>query len=163
MPLIKQCKVCGVDFRTKPFFVRNGGGKYCSTACHHKGIRKGKDVECAVCGKRTYKSLKALRGSKSGKYFCGKSCQTKWRNAEFVGPKHANWVHGMSSYRSVLSRHKIPKLCAVCRVRDERVLAVHHIDRDRRNNRLENLAWLCHNCHFLVHNYGVGKKQGLLG
>jgi predicted HNH restriction endonuclease len=29
---------------------------------------------------------------------------------------------------------------------------VHHIDKDRTNNTLKNLAWLCHNCHYLVHH-----------
>jgi predicted HNH restriction endonuclease len=33
-----------------------------------------------------------------------------------------------------------------------RVLAVRHIDQNHKNNNVENLAWLCHNCHHLVHN-----------
>lgn len=162
MPLIKQCKICGVDFRTKPYFVKNGGGIYCSTSCHYEGIKKGKVVECSICGAKSYKSLKALNGSKSGKYFCGKSCQTKWRNEQFVGEKHANWIHGRSAYRSVLTRNNIAKVCGLCETTDERVLAVHHRDRDRKNNELNNLVWLCHNCHFLVHNFGAGKENGLL-
>jgi hypothetical protein len=162
MPLIRKCKVCSAEFETKPFFVRNGGGIYCSKDCHYTGIKKGKNVPCFVCGKETYKSLRSLNRSKSKKFFCGKSCQTKWRNTEFIGAKHANWKNGEHAYRSVLSRNKIPKVCRLCRTKDERVLAVHHIDRDRKNNILSNLAWLCHNCHFLVHNHRVGEKLGLL-
>lgn len=162
MPLIKQCEVCGHDFRTKPYFVNNGGGKYCSTGCHHEGIKKGKIVPCFVCSKDVYKSLKALKGSKSGKFFCGKSCQTKWRNSQFVGDKHANWIHGENAYRSVLARNNITKICTLCGTTDVRVLAVHHRDRDRKNNNLSNLVWLCHNCHFLVHNFGAGADKKLL-
>jgi len=116
-------------------------------------------VFCYVCNKEIYKPLRALINSKSKKYFCGKSCQTKWRNSEFVGPKHANWKHGSASYKSVLSRHNIPKKCILCKTTDTRVLAVHHIDENHSNNALENLAWLCHNCHHLVHHDRVEKER----
>lgn len=117
------------------------------------GSKTGKIVECHSCGKKVYKTQKALRVSKSKTYFCTKSCQTKWRNSVFVGSKHANWKEGKFAYRSVLGRNKIPKICALCKTKDSRVLAVHHIDKNRTNNNVNNLAWLCNNCHFLVHHY----------
>lgn len=43
--------------------------------------------------------------------------------------------------------------CAKCKSTDKRILAVHHKDRNRQNNTVSNLVWLCHNCHFLVHHY----------
>lgn len=153
MAVQRKCKICGKQFSTKPYFVRTGGGKYCSTICHHKGLRKGRVVKCFLCSKEVYKPPKAFKQSKSKKLFCGKSCQTRWRNALFVGPKHANWVHGKEAYKSVLTRHGVPAVCGTCKIQDKRVLAVHHIDRNRKNNRVDNLTWLCHNCHHLVHNY----------
>lgn len=158
MPLIKKCKRCKSDFRTKPFFIKIGGGKYCSAKCHHESLKKGKVVKCNFCSKDTYKAPKALKNSKSKKFFCSKSCQTKWRNTVFVGPKHANWKHGQFSYQSVLSRHKVLKKCTLCKTVDSRVLAVHHIDRNRKNNKVANLAWLCHNCHHLVHRH-AGEQE----
>lgn len=159
MPLVKKCKVCEASFRTKPFFVKNGGGKYCSKECHYKGLRKGKVITCFICNKESYKSPQSIRRSESKKYFCSKSCQTKWRNQEFVGEKHANFTEGMYSYRSVLNRHKILQICRLCKDKDKRVLAVHHVDKNRKNNKLSNLAWLCHNCHFLVHHYDVERSK----
>ena len=97
--------------------------------------------------------------SKSKKYFCGKSCQTKWRNAEFVGPKHANWKHGEASYQSILCRNGIKKECVLCKTTDFRVLATHHIDHDHKNNELENLTFLCHNCHHLVHHHKEERER----
>ncbi|MBI4281264.1 HNH endonuclease [Candidatus Uhrbacteria bacterium] len=38
-------------------------------------------------------------------------------------------------------------------MKNNRVLLVHHIDENRKNNVLSNLVWLCRNCHFLVHKY----------
>lgn len=149
---IQICRTCSVNFYAKPFLIKKGWGKYCSSKCQYLGRRKGRNICCYVCNKEVYRNRKALTQSKSGNYFCGKSCQTKWRNSEFIGPKHANWRHGGACYKSVLTRNNVSKMCNLCKTTDERLLAVHHIDRDHKNNKLENLAWLCHNCHHLVHH-----------
>lgn len=152
MPIV-QCTTCGEDFRAKPSWLANGYGKFCSAHCHHESTRNGKFVPCSTCGKSTYKQGKALRGSKSGKFFCGKSCQTIWRNKEFVAEKHSNWKDGQHAYRRILRQSGKLEVCCLCKSPDTRVLAVHHIDKNHSNNAIENLAWLCHNCHHLVHNY----------
>ena len=103
--------------------------------------------------KKRNKTPKALKGSKSGKFFCGKSCQTIWRNGKYIQENHPNWKDGRHSYRGVINRNKVLPICRLCKANDKRVLAVHHIDEDRTNNTIENLAWLCHNCHHLVHRY----------
>lgn len=159
MAVIRKCKICEEAFETKPFYIKKGQGKYCSSACHHLGLRKGRVVTCYICKKETYKSLKALQGSKSKKFFCSKSCQTTWRNSEFFGSKHANWVEGLYAYRSVLTRHKVPAICKRCKTTDKRVLAVHHIDQNRKNNTISNLTWLCHNCHHMIHRYPEERKK----
>lgn len=161
MPIVRNCAVCKKEFKTKPFFIKNGGGKYCSSACQYVGMKKGKMVICDTCGKETYKTPKALRISKSKKFFCSKSCQTTWRNREFIGPKHANFKTDRASYQSVLPRNNVPKICRLCQTIDARVLAVHHLDQNRNNNDISNLVWLCHNCHHLVHRY-KGEKEKLM-
>jgi 5-methylcytosine-specific restriction endonuclease McrA len=49
-------------------------------------------------------------------------------------------------------RSDLPQYCGRCKLVDKRVLAVHHKDKNRENNALSNLMWLCHNCHYLVHH-----------
>jgi len=151
MPTVK-CKVCSKEFYGKPYFIKIGHAKYCSAVCQYKARKNGKVVPCFTCGKETYKAVRRLKISRSGKFFCSKSCQTVWRNQEFIGIKHHNWKTGLFAYRSILSRNKIPKFCNLCKTKDARVLATHHIDKNRTNNKVSNLAWLCHNCHFLVHH-----------
>lgn len=56
-------------------------------------------------------------------------------------------------------RQSIPKICRLCKTKDIRVLAVHHIDKNRKNNKISNLAWLCHNCHLLVHHYDAERNK----
>lgn len=137
-----------------------GWGKYCSKECHYLSMKSGSYVKCETCGKSTYIHLTRLNHSKSGKYFCSKSCQTIWRNSQYIGPKHKLWKGGVSSdfYRDVLERKKTDKKCKLCGIEDNRVLAVHHIDYDHSNNKIDNLAYLCHNCHQLVH---LDKKENL--
>ena len=152
MPSV-QCKVCLNSFYAKPSALLKGNGKYCSTDCQYAVQKTGKDVPCDECGAMTYKRPKDIGRSKSKKFFCGKSCQTKWRNKIYIGDKHKNFKTGEGSYRVFMSRSKLLKQCQLCKTKDERALAVHHIDKNRKNNKIENLAWLCHNCHFLVHHY----------
>ncbi len=156
------CKRCGKKFTAKPSHIALGFGKYCSRLCSQLSQMTGRKVQCHVCGKQVYRTPKSLKKSKSKNYFCTKRCQTLWRNRVFVGEKHANWKHGRDAYRSILSRTGREKMCEVCKTQDERILAVHHKDRNRSNNKEDNLAWLCHNCHFLVHHYDVGRDLGLL-
>ena len=162
MAVIRECLTCKKEFKTKLFYLRAGQGMYCSRECGYAAHRTGKMVSCATCGESVYRKPRLLRISKSKKHFCGKKCQTAWRNQLFVGRAHANWVHGRASYRSVLDRIKRAVRCELCGTVDRRVLAVHHKDRVRTNNEPENLAWLCHNCHFLVHHYDMGRDRGLL-
>lgn len=151
---ITQCHICKKGFYAKTNWIKRGFGKYCSRKCQHESQKKGRETSCFICGKAVYKSLRELRHSKSGKYFCNKSCQTIWRNSILHTTKnHPNWKDGESSYRDIMNRGDTPQVCKRCTVTDKRILIVHHIDRDRKNNNLYNLIWLCWNCHYLVHHY----------
>src|SRR3989344_595666 len=147
-----KCYTCGKEFAVKPYFLNKGWGKYCSRVCHHAGMRSGETVACATCGGLIYRSTDKLKRPKSGKFFCDKSCQTVWRNRFFSGKKHKNWKDGTKiTYRNILIYSKKENKCVLCNEIDTRVLAAHHINENHQDHRLENLAWLCHNCHHLVH------------
>ena len=153
MPQVK-CKICNVKFYIKPSHLKLGYGKYCSRKCQCKGQLKGKFVYCYICKKKIWRTPKALKHSKSGNYFCNKSCQTLWRNTYYSGSKHPNWRDGENqNYRNILLKHKIKVICQICRVKDKRLLIAHHKDRNRKNNTVNNLTWLCFNCHHLIHHH----------
>jgi hypothetical protein len=152
MPNVK-CKICNKDFHTKPSQLKRGYGKFCSTICQYDGQKTGKFIACEVCGKEAWKTQKDLKKSKSGKFFCSKTCQTIWRNKKYVGDKHVNWRGGEFTYHRIMKENNINPICASCGVKDRRVLLIHHKDHNRKNNNINNLVWLCWNCHFLVHNF----------
>jgi len=157
MPQVK-CKLCKKEFYVKPSHQLLGYGKYCSAKCHHESTKTGKFVECYICGVNTWKTPKALKNSKSNKFFCGKSCQTKWRNLEYSGENHHFWKGGENAYRGIILKSGVEQKCKMCGIKDERLLAVHHLDKNRKNNKIENLIWLCQNCHHLVHSHKVKIK-----
>lgn len=152
MPIF-NCRVCGNEAYVKPSHQKSGSGKYCSRKCNTDSQKMGQLFACDVCGKQTYKSPQDQRRSKSKKFFCSKSCQTIWRNLTYVGEGHANWKGGLYSYRDALRRAGVSEICAKCENKDNRVLVAHHKDKNRKNNSVSNLIWLCHNCHHLVHHY----------
>jgi hypothetical protein len=50
--------------------------------------------------------------------------------------------------------------CGISEWRDEVLsLSLHHINGDRHDNRLENLALLCPNCHSQTPNFGSRNKR----
>ncbi len=154
MPQV-NCKICEKEFYIKPSHHIRGWGKYCSIKCRSNSQLLGKSVLCSTCNKEIYRSPKLLVRSKSGKFFCCKSCQTIWRNNEYTGNKSSNWKSGERTYRNILVRSGIRQVCVLCGLEDERVIIAHHIDHIRSHNTLDNLTWLCLNCHFLVHHDSI--------
>lgn len=151
MPQI-NCKICSAEFYTKPSHQKLGYGKYCSIKCRSESQKKGKFIACNICKKEKWKTPKDIQGSKSGKFFCSKKCQTHWRNRYYKGELHGNWQGGEYIYRRIMLEQDVPQICKKCKIDDTRVLVVHHIDNNRKNNKINNLVWLCFNCHFLIHN-----------
>ena len=158
MPQAK-CHICKKLFYAKPHWLKKGWGKYCSIGCSRQGSKKGHFVDCFICNKSIYRTRESLGHSKSKKYFCSKSHQTLWRNQFFKGDRHPNWRHGENiKHKGLLIYNHIEPLCKLCATKDLRVLAVHHLDQDRKNNEITNLVWLCQNCHHLTHYHDVKLK-----
>ncbi|MEK7477764.1 MAG: HNH endonuclease [Patescibacteria group bacterium] len=158
MPIVK-CAICAKNFYTKPSWIKSGGGKYCSIKCSAWSKRRGLVVGCFICNKEVYKSLEDLKNSKSKNYFCSKKCSLRWNTSLHMGADSPNWRGGKSSYKNILSRDKIEKVCILCGKDNYKILSAHHIDQNRNNNDITNLTWLCQNCHFLVHHYDLEKKK----
>lgn len=158
MPYV-YCTRCGKTFYAKPHWLQKGWGKYCSSFCQHQARKNGKIVKCFMCGKSTYKPDRIIARSRSKRYFCSRSCQLKWRHTVFIGPKHSNWKYGENAYRGIMLRRGVPRICALCTEKNMQILTVHHLDNNRRNNKPNNLCWLCYNCHFLMHHYKLERER----
>jgi len=151
MPYVK-CQICEKEFYTKPRSIKLGWGKYCSKKCQFISQRNGITTECSSCGKSVYRTKKEISKSKSQRYFCNKSCLAIWKNRNMPsGEDHPNWKDGSNAYRSILLKSGKKPICTECDFDDKRVLVVHHVDHNRKNNKKNNLIWMCRNCHYLEH------------
>jgi len=148
----KKCKICGKDFFIKEAHAKKGWGKCCSIECRSKSQFNGEWVKCTNCGKKIYRTPRDFRKSNSKRFFCSVSCHCSWENKNVrCGVNAPNWIAGENAYRALMQRHKVPVKCSKCSISDPRVLVVHHKDSSRKNNKIENLEWLCCNCHAIMH------------
>jgi hypothetical protein len=147
------CCICSGTFYAKPRHLKIGWGKYCSRKCQFVAQTKGDEFRCIECSSTLYRPQSEIRRSK-GRFFCTKSCFMAWKNKNILsGEDHSRWKDGEGSYRKAMLRRTAAPICEGCGLHDIRILVVHHIDRNRKNNVPGNLRWLCRNCHYLEH-YG---------
>lgn len=129
MPHIK-CVRCSSLFYAKPRHIMVGWGKFCSRRCQSESQKNGSYVKCATCKGLIYRTPKHFRHSRSGNFFCDKSCLAVWKNKHIIsGENHPSWKHGENAYRNIMLRRKIKSTCSDCKIIDFRVLLVHHKDR----------------------------------
>jgi len=146
------CAFCGKSFHKKPSQVKRSKNHYCCR--EHLDLSLARDVpigRCDQCGKEIRLVARKRRNSKSGLYFCGVQCRN-----EYVA-KHSRWSKDPISHRKRTEfLRKSGKNCFHCGYdKDLRMLDVHHIDENHRNNEWSNLSLLCVWCH-AKHHRGVG-------
>lgn len=132
------CVICSKKFDVVK--NRKDTAKYCSRSCYYKGqIGKGLTTyKCQHCNKEFLDSASKKRK------FCSKSCTKK--------SSHETFKPSFTTVRKAMITRNLLVKCEKCGW-DEypQILGVHHKDRDRNNNSMENLEVLCPNCHSIEH------------
>jgi 5-methylcytosine-specific restriction endonuclease McrA len=153
----KNCLNCGNIFTTRLSEHKRGYGKYCSLSCasnHNKVLKIHEpNVTCAYCNKPFYKSESKQLVSRSGLYFCCREHKDLGQRINSgiveIHPPHYN--NGKYNYRAIARREK-PLKCERCGYDEHpQILEVHHKDKNRSNNDVQNLEILCPNCHMIEH------------
>ena len=155
---MKECLWCKKEFTPLEKEVKRGNGKFCSRSCSSQH-RVSKTVlelntDCAWCHKKFHKALSKKSNSRSGLFFCSRICKDtaqKIGGLEAIQPNHYGTVDTASDYRGKAFSFYSP-CCYICGWdKVIPVLQVHHKDRDRKNNKIENLVILCPTCHQVEH------------
>jgi len=109
--MIANCIQCNNEFKTKPFFIKIGQGKFCSRECYGVSMigkqsnRKGKkyphlcgknhwhyknriEIKCEYCGV-IFKDLKC-----NNRKFCSRKCASQDLSLKLLGDKNHYWKGG---------------------------------------------------------------------
>jgi len=136
------CIVCGKRVYKRPFEIkRNNGRVFCTLKCY--GIANRKEKPCIIC------KTPILAGANK------KTCSRKCANIHRTGIKYKinRPRDKVSNYKSLKIRllKKRGRKCRRCAYDKPEILQVHHVDRNVRNNELDNLELICPNCHAEEH------------
>ncbi len=146
-----KCGICGKSVYRRPIeLLRSKGMAYCSSACY--GLASRKENPCIICATPILASLH--------KKTCSRACANKNR---------AGIKYKIGSPKDKVKNQRAVKLrliavrgtqCERCRYSRVEILHVHHRDRNRNNNELENLELICPNCHYEEHHLGKSWLNG---
>lgn len=156
-----NCRSCGkpTSWVREDHFKKRKKGFYCSLKCVGEANKRGRMLPCSQCGVHIYRRYSASKSSKSGLFFCSRSCRsTHFNPILFSGPKSTRWKGGVRYRRRALDhygRQCSNVRCPIIKPIDERLLDVDHIDGNRSNNCLTNLQVLCVFCHAVKTRIGA--------
>lgn len=137
-----HCFVCKKATYKRPGEIKENKGRvFCSMACF--GISCRKEVPCIICGKSILAGLHRKT--------CSRTCSNKNREGtkyKINSPK--NKVKSQQALKLRLLEARGRK-CERCDYDKYEILHIHHKNRNRNNNSIDNLELICPNCHYEEH------------
>lgn len=156
----RLCEKCGKPFLALQKYLNRKGkrhARFCGIGCANAARKRAKEpnLSCAQCGMPFFRNASHQANSKSGIYFCSRSCKEIAQRLDGIKAIHPP-RYGKSEviYRDKALRAYGSKCLGCGYDAHVKVLEVHHRDRNRKNNAIGNLAVLCRNCHTEVHFCG---------
>lgn len=146
----KVCACCGKIFKSNRFLPHT---KFCSQLCSQKNRRSERiNKFCEFC--KTEFSMKKRSDGRSKYYFCSNFC----KNSFFKNKPEERGVFSGHNGKSRLTKYrmvafdKFEHKCNYCGYNKHiEVLQVHHKDKNRENNIIDNLEIVCPTCHAESH------------
>ena len=148
-----QCSVCSTPLYRRPCLLSMANGKaYCSAICYGKSCRK--ESPCIVCG------------SPILAHFNKKTCSRSCANSNRSGIKYKissphDKVKAQQALKLRLLKLRDNK-CERCNFDKYYILQMHHKNRNRNDNSIENLELICPNCHYEEHHFRRGRVEKIL-
>lgn len=156
-----NCLNCNIEKFVENKEIKRGFGKFCSRKCASAFNRNNLEpptpnVKCAYCQIDFYITPSRAARSKSRLYFCcaeHHDFAQRLDGIKEILPAHYGTGAPENTYRRKIFTIR-PKTCERCGYnKHEAAIIVHHKDRNRKNDNIDNLEVLCANCHLEEH-YG---------
>lgn len=149
--ILIPCDNCGKEYEKEEKKVnwnrKIDNRNYCCKQCQKEAKSKTTVLNCTNCGQEIERIPSEMKRSKSGNYFCSKTCAITVNNMLCrTGENNPNYKNGIGGYRSRALEYYDNK-CSICGYNVINVLEVHHKDGDRKNNGIGNLDILCPTHH----------------
>jgi len=147
----KNPNICKECLKKIPYEHKNNS--FCNKSCAASYNNKNRPKHhCKFCNNELTKK----------KQFCDNKCQQEFLYYESVNMYLKNIIDKPRNIRRFLTE-TIGYKCSSCQINNWNgksiVLEVEHIDGNSKNNRPENLTFLCPNCHSQTETY-KGKNKG---
>jgi hypothetical protein len=139
MPVFVECTICNKSIKK---WVKDLPGIDTATYRCQQCVYKSAYIEktCPICNKM----FSGVKSVMLKKVTCSYACSnTLFRSGE----NHGNWSE--DSYRSTCFLHHAKK-CIVCS--EDKIVTVHHYNKNHNDNRPENLVPLCPTHHQYIHS-----------
>lgn len=146
------CPICG-----KSFMKKRSTMTYCSRECANKSRENKKIVKCENCGIDVQRQPCHVKKH----VFCSKKCYNEWKSKNMVGKKSFHWRGGEYEGNGYLftrqkdgtykQNHRIIIESFIGRPLSEDEI-IHHIDGDKKNNDISNLAIVSRSEHAKIHS-----------
>lgn len=145
------CLHCGEKHYKLDCQLKKGRGKFCSKDCANKYRQNGSAINCVFCKTEFYRRFGEQKGLVN--QFCSKEC---YSNERILSAKKTTYLKEGGRHIHILVAEKALKRSL------NKGEIVHHIDENRKNNNIENLAVLpSQSIHAKVHfgNYDFEKYK----
>lgn len=146
---IITCQFCQKEFLADKREINRGNAKFCSRSCSSKRTKpQTPNTYCAFCGQSFYRMPSKKTSAKHGIFFCSRSHKDlaqRMGGIKDIQPSH--YGSTLNNYRTIAKRN-FPETCSKCGYsKVPEILEVHHKNHDRKDNSIDNLCYLCPNCH----------------
>jgi HNH endonuclease len=140
-----NCTCCKKLVHKNPCQIKRNLNNFCSLACRGAYTRKRLAVTCTHCGTEIHRIPRYIERSRT--HFCSRVCYTAYQR---TGCITAEGYRVLTRNRKQIREHRLIMETALGR----KLLPgeiVHHINGDRSDNRLENLAVMENSAHVRGH------------